>query len=180
MKDITVPTFVALGRAAIDEIVAMHDGDMAIESPVPETTQGARMSFVLPVSEPPTVLIVDGDPEVLRALDEQIVEQGYRVLVARGGEEALKRVESESPDIIILDLELPDIEGSEVILRLKADSSTVRIPILVLTGAHLTRSKGNVLRNFGIPAISKPWDEVELLDGVANAFLARAPFVSSR
>jgi PAS domain S-box-containing protein len=174
------PSGSGLGLAISKEIVAMHDGDMAIESPVPETTQGARMSFVLPVSEPPTVLIVDGDPEVLRALDEQIVEQGYRVLVARGGDEALKLVESESPDIIILDLELPDIEGSEVILRLKADSSTVRIPILVLTGAHVTQSKVNVLRNFGIPAISKPWDEVELLDGVANAFLARAPFVSSR
>ena len=73
---------------------------------------------------------------------------------------------------------MPDIEGSEIILRLKGDSATVRIPILVLTGAHLSRSKADVLRNFGIPAISKPWDEGELLDGVANAFLASVPFLS--
>ena len=102
---------------------------------------------------------------------------GYRVLAARGGEEAIELVAAEQPDIIILDLLLPDMSGSDVILRLKGDSATVRIPILVLTGAHLSRAKADILRNFGIPALSKPWDEAELLDGVANAFLASVPFV---
>ncbi len=171
------PSGSGLGLAISKEIVAMHNGEMKILSPVPGTSRGTRTLFSMPITEPPTVLIVDDDPEVLRSLDSQIVEHGYRVLAARGGMEALELVESESPDIIILDLVLPDIEGSEVVLRLKADSSTVRIPILVLTGAHLSRQKADILRNFGIPAISKPWEESELLDGVANAFLASAPFV---
>jgi len=172
------PSGSGLGLAISKEIVAMHTGDLSVESPVPGTTKGTRVAFRLPIAEPPTVLIVDDDPEVLRALDNQIVEHGYRVLAARCGEEALALVASESPDIIILDLVLPDIEGSEVILRLKGDSATVRIPILVLTGAHLSYAKADVLRNFGIPALSKPWDEVELLDGVANAFLSSEPFVA--
>jgi PAS domain S-box-containing protein len=172
------PSGSGLGLAISKEIVAMHDGELNVESPVPGTTAGSRFSFRLPIAEPPTVLIVDDDLAVLRSLDEQIVEHGYRVLTARCGEEALALVESESPDVVILDLLLPDIEGSEIILRLKGDSATVRIPILVLTGAHLSSAKADVLRNFGIPAISKPWSEVELLDGVENAFLASVPFLS--
>jgi len=172
------PSGSGLGLAISKEIVAMHDGELTVESPVPGATTGTRIAFRLPIAEPPTVLIVDDDLAVLRSLDEQIVEHGYRVLTARTGEDALALVESESPDVLILDLVLPDIEGSEIILRLKGDSATVRIPILVLTGAHLSRSKADVLRNFGIPAISKPWDEGELLDGVANAFLASVPFLS--
>ncbi len=166
-----------LGLSISKEIVAMHGGELTVESPVPGTNQGTRIAFRLQMAEPPTVLIVDDDPEVLRTLDNQIVEHGYRVLAARSGEEALDLISSEAPDIIILDLLLPDMSGSDVILRLKGDSATVRIPILVLTGAHLTRDKADILRNFGIPALAKPWDEVELLDGVANAFLAGVPFV---
>jgi PAS domain S-box-containing protein len=166
-----------LGLAISKEIVAMHGGELTVESPVPGTGMGTRIAFRLQMAEPPTVLIVDDDPDVLRSLDDQIVEHGYRVLAARGGEQAIELVAAEQPDIIILDLLLPDMSGSDVILRLKGDSATVRIPILVLTGAHLSRAKAVILRNFGIPALSKPWDEAELLDGVANAFLASVPFV---
>jgi PAS domain S-box-containing protein len=172
------PSGSGLGLAISKEIVAMHDGALVVESPVPGTSEGTRISFRLPVASPPTVLIVDDDKDVLRRIDEQIVEHGYRVLTANTGESALDLVASESPDIIILDLLLPDMDGSDVILNLKDDAATVRIPILVLTGAHLSQSKADVLRNFGIPALSKPWDESELLDGVANAFLGSVPFLS--
>ena len=106
----------------------------------------------------------------------QISEHGYHVLTAASGGEALQLVHGEHPDVMILDMLLPDIEGSEVILRLKSAPSTVRLPVLVLTGAHIGQSKVDVLRNFGIPALSKPWDETELLDGIANAFLGSLPF----
>ncbi len=172
------PSGSGLGLAISKEIVAMHDGELTVESPVPGAGKGTRIAFRLPIAEPPTVLIVDDDVSVLRSLDEQVVEHGYRVLTATTGEDALALIASDKPDIIILDLLLPDIEGSDIILQLKADAATVRTPILVLTGAHLSRPMADVLRNFGIPAISKPWDETELLDGVANAFLGSVPFVS--
>ncbi len=122
------------------------------------------------------MLIVDDDHAVRDSLKMQISEHGYHVQTADNGGDALRIVHNEHPDIIILDMLLPDIEGSEVILRLKSDPSTVRIPVLVLTGAHIGQSKVDVLRNFGIPALSKPWDETELLDGIANAFLGSLPF----
>lgn len=172
------PSGSGLGLAISKEIVGMHDGELIVESPPPGADVGSRISFRLPVAEAPTVLIVDDAPAVLEALNTQISDHGYRVLLATCGGDALRMVHSEHPDIIILDMVLPDIEGSEVILRLKSDPSTVRIPVLVLTGAHIGQSKVDVLRNFGIPALSKPWDETELLDGIANAFLGNLPFTT--
>lgn len=172
------PSGSGLGLAISKEIIAMHDGSLMVESPPPGLSKGTRISFRLPVSDAPTVLIVDDDPVILDSLRMQVSDHGYRVLMANTGGEGLRTVHAEHPDIIILDMRLPDIEGSEVILRLKSDPSTVRIPVLVLTGAHIGQSKVDVLRNFGIPALSKPWDETELLDGIANAFLGSLPFTS--
>lgn len=170
------PSGSGLGLAISKEIVAMHEGELTVESPPPGMANGTRIAFRLPVAEAPTVLIVDDDRTVRESLKMQISEHGYHVMTADNGGDALKAVHTEHPDIIILDMLLPDIEGSEVILRLKSDPSTVRIPVLVLTGAHIGQSKVDVLRNFGIPALSKPWDETELLDGIANAFLGSLPF----
>lgn len=170
------PSGSGLGLAISKEIVAMHGGELTVESPPPGADKGTRIAFRLPIAQAPTVLIVDDDRTVSESLKLQISEHGYHVMTAASGGEALQRVHNEHPDIIILDMLLPDIEGSEVILRLKSDPSTVRIPVLVLTGAHIGQSKVDVLRNFGIPALSKPWDETELLDGIANAFLGSLPF----
>ncbi len=170
------PSGSGLGLAISKEIVAMHKGELTVESPPPGADKGARIAFRLPIAEAPTVLIVDDDHAVRDSLKMQISEHGYHVQTADNGGDALRTVHNEHPDIIILDMLLPDIEGSEVILRLKSDPSTVRIPVLVLTGAHIGQSKVDVLRNFGIPALSKPWDETELLDGIANAFLGSLPF----
>ncbi len=170
------PSGSGLGLAISKEILAMHEGELTVESPPPGADKGTRIAFRLPIAEAPTVLIVDDDHTVRESLKMQISEHGYHVLTATNGGNALQTVHNEHPDIIILDMLLPDIEGSEVILRLKSDPSTVRIPVLVLTGAHIGQSKVDVLRNFGIPALSKPWDETELLDGIANAFLGSLPF----
>ncbi len=172
------PSGSGLGLAISKEIVAMHDGELTVSSPPPGQKKGTRIAFCLPIASAPSVLIVDDDPAIRRLLQIQISDHGYHVLVAENGGEGIQVVHAEHPDIIILDMLLPDIEGSEVILRLKSDPSTVRIPVLVLTGAHIGRSKADVLRNFGIPALSKPWDETELLDGIANAFLGNLPFSS--
>ncbi len=172
------PSGSGLGLAISKEIVALHSGDLKVESPPPGADKGTRISFRLPIAEAPTVLIVDDDRIVLSALKEQVAGHGYQVMGCGSGSDALRIVHTERPDILILDMLLPDIEGSEVILRLKSDPSTVRIPILVMTGAHIGQSKVDVLRNFGIPALSKPWDETELLDGIANAFLGSLPFTA--
>lgn len=169
------PSGSGLGLAISKEIVAMHDGSLHVESPPPGQTQGTRIWFRLPVVDAPSVLVVDDESDVCKKMTRQIGRQGYHMLCAASGAEALQRVDHDAPDVIILDMGLPDMEGSEVIIRLKGDPSTGRIPIVAVTGAPLGRNKEDILRNFGVNIISKPWNETELLDGIVNAFLVGLP-----
>ncbi len=170
------PSGSGLGLAISKEIVQMHAGSLHVQSPPDGYERGTRIWFRLPVASAPCVLVVDDEPDICKKLSKQIGEQGYRVICAASGEEALKRVYEDAPDVVVLDMRLPDLEGSEVIIRLKADPATGRIPILAMTGAPLGRNKEDILRNFGVNIISKPWNETELLDGIVNAFLGGLPF----
>ncbi|MDD4872342.1 MAG: ATP-binding protein [Kiritimatiellae bacterium] len=163
-----------LGLAISKEIVEMHGGTIKIKSPPPEGGQGTVVYLSMPVVEAPEILIVDDDPAILDLLEQQIVSQGYRVIRAGNGTAALDAIQQKKPDAVILDLVLPEIDGSEVILRMKSDNTMTRIPVIVVTGAHVSRAKGEILQNFAIPAIPKPWQEAELLDRVEGSFLGSA------
>ena len=84
-------------------------------------------------SAAPTVLIVDDEKDLRHLLDFNLKQAGYRTLHAATGEEALAQAARHEPDMILLDLNLPDLSGSEVARRLKADPETREIPIVMLT-----------------------------------------------
>jgi two-component system phosphate regulon response regulator PhoB len=90
------------------------------------------------------VLIVDDEKDLRALLDFNLKQAGYRTAHAATGEEALARVASHAPDLILLDLNLPDLPGTEVCRRLKANPSTRDIPIIMLTarGAEADRVAG--------------------------------------
>jgi two-component system alkaline phosphatase synthesis response regulator PhoP len=77
-----------------------------------------------------TILIVDDEPSIVEALHYNLEKLHYRVLVALNGEQALQKARTEKPDLIILDLMLPGIDGIEVCRELRADSN---VPIIMLT-----------------------------------------------
>lgn len=81
-----------------------------------------------------TVLVVDDEPQLLRALQVNLQAEGYRVLTALDGLTALAHAEAGHPDVIVLDLGLPDINGVDVITRIRRTSST---PIIVLGPARI-------------------------------------------
>jgi two-component system phosphate regulon response regulator PhoB len=81
----------------------------------------------------PTVLIVDDEKDLRHLLDFNLKQAGYRTLHAASGEEALTQAARHEPDMILLDLNLPDLSGIEVAKRLKADPETREIPIVMLT-----------------------------------------------
>jgi CheY-like chemotaxis protein len=97
-------------------------------------------------------------------------------MTAENGIEALAAVKGHHPDLVILDLVLPGMEGSEVILQMRSDKDLMRIPVIVITGAHMGSAKAEILSGFSIPAMSKPWQESELLDRVEGAFLGTTAF----
>lgn len=79
------------------------------------------------------LLIVDDEDAILQLLEYNLVKEGYQVDMARSGEEALAKARRSHPDLMVLDLMLPGIDGLEVCRELKADRSTAGIPIIMLT-----------------------------------------------
>ena len=79
------------------------------------------------------VLIIDDEPELVKALEVRLRTEGYEPVAALDGEEGLRKAREENPDLIILDIMLPRIEGYEVCRRLKSDESCKHIPIMMLT-----------------------------------------------
>lgn len=84
----------------------------------------------------PTVLVVDDEEEVLYALVGVIEDQGWRVLTARNGREALEVLQSARPDLMLIDLFMPVMGGIELLRAVKSDERLARIPRLVMTAAN--------------------------------------------
>ncbi len=78
------------------------------------------------------ILVVDDDAPVREILADQLAEAGYLVSTAEDGEEALAKVSSESPDLILLDVIMPNLDGFEVCRRLKSDEQTILTPVVRL------------------------------------------------
>lgn len=168
------PSGSGLGLAIAEEIVALHGGKLELQSPPPDAKAGTEVRVVLPLVDPPTILIVDDEEDVRRALRVQVESEGYRTLEAASGDEALQRTIAQRPDLILLDVFLPGMQGTELILKLKADSSTKRIPVLVLSGKDVGPAAREILKRFAIPLLRKPWSPAELLDRVSQPFAGGA------
>lgn len=83
------------------------------------------------------VLVIDDEPDVVRLVVKVLSGRGHVVQVARDGASALGRVKLEPPDVILLDSDLPKIDGAEVCRRIKTDAATQKIPIVMMTPSYI-------------------------------------------
>ncbi len=83
------------------------------------------------------VLVIDDEPDVVRLIVKVLAGRGHVVQIARDGATALSRVRHEPPDVILLDSDLPKIDGAEVCRRIKGDASTEAIPIVMMTSSYI-------------------------------------------
>lgn len=123
----------------------------------------------------PTILIVDDEMDIVATLAFMLEHSGYAVRKAYGGEEALQSVAREKPDAILLDLMMPDLDGTEVIRRLHADPGTASIPVVIITAtAQLKefRDSGQAIGAAGF--IEKPFQLNDLLLKLREVFPAQA------
>ena len=104
--------------------------------------------------------MVDDEAQLLRALQVNLQIEGYQVLTALDGETALRHAENNNPDLIVLDLGLPDINGVDVITRIRRTSST---PIIVLSARHGSVDKVRALDAGADDYVTKPFGLDELL-----------------
>jgi CheY-like chemotaxis protein len=114
------------------------------------------------MATPPTVLVVDDEPLVVRLVELNLELDGYRVVGASDGQAALKAVGDEHPDVIVLDVMMPGMDGLEVARRLKADPATAPIPILFLSARNDAAAIQAGLDAGGSFYLAKPFDAEDL------------------
>lgn len=121
---------------------------------------------------PEKILIVDDDLDTLKLIGLILQRQGYEITAANGGNSALAKVAADHPDIILLDLMMPDLDGYEVTRRLRADPGTAQIPIIMFTAKALLDDKVAGFEAGADDYLTKPIHPAELLAHV-KALLAR-------
>ena len=128
------------------------------------------------MSQPPHILVIDDEPQILRALRTILTEKQFRVTTASRGEEGLTLAAANPPDLIILDLGLPDLDGIQVTARLR---EWTRIPIIVLSVRDNERDKVAALDQGADDYLTKPFGIEELLARVRVALRHSAQTQSS-
>lgn len=126
------------------------------------------MHNLSPASQPANIIVVDDTPDNLRLLFNVLVEQGYRVRPVPSGKMALIAIEKELPDLILLDIMMPHMDGYAVCAALKASARTRDIPIIFLSALDRAEDKVKALTSGGVDYITKPFQTAEVLARVAN------------
>jgi two-component sensor histidine kinase len=114
-------------------------------------------------AKPNTILIVDDTPENLTMLTQMLTKQGYQVAPAIDGRIALNAVRKAAPDLILLDIMMPGIDGYEVCRQLKADKQTRDIPVIFLSALGEAMNKVKAFSVGGVDYITKPFQVQEVL-----------------
>jgi adenylate cyclase len=109
-----------------------------------------------------SILVVDDTPQNIKLLDALLTPRGYEVIPAASGEEALTRVAARQPDLVLLDIVMPGMDGYEVCRRLRGDEATEMLPVVMITASG-EQEKVAALEAGADDFITKPLDQAELL-----------------
>jgi DNA-binding response OmpR family regulator len=112
------------------------------------------------MNERPRILLVDDELQLLRYLGDRLRRDGYDVALARSGRVALDRLDVSWPDIVILDLMIPDLDGETVASEIKRRAD---IPIIVLSAISSSESKVELIQSYAEDYVTKPFHYPELL-----------------
>ena len=124
-------------------------------------------------------IVIEDEADILEVIQYNLEREGYRVLTARDGKEGLQLIKKEMPDIVLLDLMLPSLDGIEVCRKLKEDPITHSIPIIMVTAKG---EESDIVLGLGIGAddyVTKPFSPKELM-GRVKAVLRRGPLKEDR
>lgn len=116
-----------------------------------------------PVSSPEKILLVDDTPINIQMLHQVLKGQGYHLLMARNAEDALRIARDERPDLVLLDIVMPDVDGFETCRRLKEDVSTRDAAVIFMSSLSETDSKVKGLEVGAVDYITKPFEPAEVI-----------------
>ncbi|MCX6873408.1 MAG: response regulator [Verrucomicrobia bacterium] len=133
-------------------------------------TATARQSAT--AGQNPCILLVEDSEPAIIQMSDILTAHGYRLLVARNGKEALAHLELWLPDVAILDLMMPEMDGFEVLKTIRGTEKCAHLPVLILTAKHVTRDELSFLKNNGIHQLIQKGNvsRTELLTAVESMF----------
>ena len=115
------------------------------------------------------ILIVDDSPTERHALSEMLAKSGYTIVTAESGEEAIAKSKSEMPDLVLMDVVMPGMNGYQATRRLAQDPATASIPILIISTKTQEADRVWGLRQGAVQYLTKPVSEQELVAAVRAA-----------
>lgn len=184
-----------LGLALVDRLIKAHGGTIMVES---QLNEGSRFMCTLPITTPllssnkvaaadllpiaaasqsptplpravPVILVVEDNPISREGLTEYLSQEGYRLVMAGNGREALEQAQLTKPDLIIMDIQMPDINGLEVTRRLRMLREFAHTPIVALTALAMPGDEEKCLEAGATHYITKPIDLKALLKWIKTA-----------
>ena len=114
----------------------------------------------------PKILVVDDDPDIFEIVETNLVGAGYSVVRADDGAEGLRKVRSEQPDLVILDVLMPELTGWEVLAKIEADPATAGIPVIMLTCKSEDHDVLRGLEEGAVEYLTKPFYPENLVASV--------------
>lgn len=120
-----------------------------------------------------TILVAEDDPEVRELVRAQLTAAGYEVVLVRNGEEALSRIRAFRLDAVVLDINLPDIDGYGVLEGIRAMPDTAGLPVLILSGRHAAEDVRRAILLGARDYVTKPFTSQQLVGRVARLFRGR-------
>ena len=127
------------------------------------------------MSEKPRILLVDDEPSIVKIVGKRLEVEGFDVLVAVDGQDALVKARAAHPDLIILDVMLPKLNGYEVCKALKQDARYQKIPIVLFTAKAQEKDEKLGMECGANGYVRKPFSAQELLEKVRALIAASSP-----
>src|SRR5512135_263555 len=120
------------------------------------------------MNSPAKILVVDDTPRNVKLLADLLAVKGYNVVTAASGREALAQLEAERPDLVLLDVVMPEMSGYEVCRKIRESSSTAMLPVIMVTALDPAEERVNGIEAGADDFLTKPINQPELLARVKS------------